>query len=327
MNSVLFSKYRTELMGVATLLIILCHAPANSVVMPSLLARLIGSLGFGVDMFLFLSGIGVWYSMRAVNAGKISVLRWYEKRFIRILLPCAFFTIPLIIIRGGEFDILRSLIRILGFEYLLYGIGLWYVSCALLLYLLSPLLEHLFLSYRKWQVLACLIVFSIIISQIMIIYEPQIHSWRFVISRFPSFFVGYAIASIVCEEKKISLFWLIIFPIIILCVFYILNHKTDYQFSLFWLQGIPAVTIIAYIIDKLRNKTIHKILTFFGIISLESYVTNVLVLPHFKTWDWKFGDVNINPGNWTYYIVGTVLCIFLCIIVNKLSKLIIKSIL
>lgn len=57
------STYRTQLMGIATLMIIACHAPASGVVMPHFLSRIFNLGNFGVDLFLLLSGLGVYYSL------------------------------------------------------------------------------------------------------------------------------------------------------------------------------------------------------------------------------------------------------------------------
>lgn len=62
-NLGIFSKYRTELMGVATGLIILCHMPAHGVAMPGPLTMLLSHGGAGCDMFLFLSGLGMYCSL------------------------------------------------------------------------------------------------------------------------------------------------------------------------------------------------------------------------------------------------------------------------
>jgi len=57
------STYRTQLMGVATLMIIACHAPASGVVMPRILSFALNLGNYGVDIFLLLSGLGVYYSL------------------------------------------------------------------------------------------------------------------------------------------------------------------------------------------------------------------------------------------------------------------------
>ena len=58
------SHYRTKLMGVATLLVILGLFVANGVVMPGWMESLCGLASVGVDIFLLVSGLGLWYSLR-----------------------------------------------------------------------------------------------------------------------------------------------------------------------------------------------------------------------------------------------------------------------
>ena len=58
-------------MGIATLLIIACHAPVYGVAMPQWMNVILGSGGFGVDIFLFLSGMGIYNSyMKNKGAGE-----------------------------------------------------------------------------------------------------------------------------------------------------------------------------------------------------------------------------------------------------------------
>lgn len=57
------SQYRKELMGLATIMIIVCHAPGSGVLMPPAIGRLLNEGHLGVDIFLFLSGIGCWFSL------------------------------------------------------------------------------------------------------------------------------------------------------------------------------------------------------------------------------------------------------------------------
>lgn len=82
----LISKYRTPLMGIAALMIIFCHAPQYGVVMPSFISNFISRGGLGVDIFLYLSGVGCWYSL----SKGVTLKSWYYKRFIRIFIPYFF---------------------------------------------------------------------------------------------------------------------------------------------------------------------------------------------------------------------------------------------
>lgn len=58
------SQYRTPLMGISAILIILCHANLYDIKVNSLIHYLLTFGNVGVDIFLFLSGIGCYYSLQ-----------------------------------------------------------------------------------------------------------------------------------------------------------------------------------------------------------------------------------------------------------------------
>ncbi len=322
-NSNVFSRYRAELMGIATLMIIMCHLPAQGVVMPSVMARIIASGGIGCDVFLFLSGMGMWYSMNSVRSGKVSIFRWYLKRYIRILVPYLMIVIPVCVSNGNS--ILEILIHATGFDFFVYRLALWFVSCILLLYVLTPLIDWLFMSACRWLWLSLLTVLCITFAY-MDLGDGIIQNWQFVISRFPSYFIGYLLAGDIKESKHISVQWMIVLPLVLYIILYILNHRFGCNFSLFWLQGIPVMTIAVLVLSKLNTSKLNTVLAFLGTISLESYATNVLVLPRMKSWSWSVADIDLNPGNWTFYIIGTVICLIVSMIVNRVSKMLINKI-
>ena len=77
------TEYRNELFGIATLMIVLCHS-VSIVPFPESLGHLISYGTMGVNIFLFLSGIGLYYSLK--NNG--DYLEFYKKRFVRVLEMC-----------------------------------------------------------------------------------------------------------------------------------------------------------------------------------------------------------------------------------------------
>lgn len=319
----ILSKYRTELMGVATLMIIICHIPAQEVLMPSWIARIIGSAGTGCDVFLFLSGMGMWNSMNAVREKRISIMQWYWKRYIRIIIPYILIVVPVCVFLHRD-GIIEVLVRATGFDFFVYELALWYVSCTLVLYLLTPFIDKPLNSKRKCIWTIVLILFSLAFAYVKFGDSYVISNWQFVVGRFPSFFIGYSIAPLIRQKAKISVHWLLTVPVILYVVFYVLNHKFECNFNLFWLQGIPIMTIAAIIISRLKTKGVNTMLVFLGTLSLESYSTNVLILPNFKSWGWVVYGFDINPGNWTFYIVGTMICLSISIIINRISKRIIS---
>ncbi len=63
-NLGLLSKYRSELMGLACIMVLVGHAEGNNVALYPILKNILSSLAsFGVDIFLLLSGIGIYYSL------------------------------------------------------------------------------------------------------------------------------------------------------------------------------------------------------------------------------------------------------------------------
>ena len=71
------SRYRSELMGAAMLFIILFHVPLDR---SNEFFGLRRCGNVGVDMFLFLSGIGLWFSW----VKNPSVWQFYKRRLLRI---------------------------------------------------------------------------------------------------------------------------------------------------------------------------------------------------------------------------------------------------
>ena len=103
------SEYRTQMMGIAALMVVFCHAPAFGVSMPGVVAKIVASGGLGVDVFLFLSGVGCYYSLSKLAFR--SVGSWYKRRLVRILIPYALMQIPFWIYEWcvGKFNLLDSL--------------------------------------------------------------------------------------------------------------------------------------------------------------------------------------------------------------------------
>ncbi len=91
------TAYRSELFGIATLMIVLCHS-VSIVPFPGGLATLISYGTMGVNIFLFLSGIGLYYSLK----NKADCWIYKKQRFNRVIGPYVFI--------GGLWSGLRYLI-------------------------------------------------------------------------------------------------------------------------------------------------------------------------------------------------------------------------
>lgn len=133
----LLSKYRTQLMGVATIMVILCHAPNYGVEMSGSSRKILGFGGIGGDIFLLLSGIGCYYSL----SKGFTIKEWYKKRFVRIFVPYTLMQIPF---RGyrlfvGNFEFKKEVLIFFTIDFWTQHVGAWYVALLLPLYILTPL--------------------------------------------------------------------------------------------------------------------------------------------------------------------------------------------
>ena len=130
------SKYRSELMGFAIIIVMLFHVPLSRLD-PFFGLRRMGNLG--VDIFFFLSGIGLWYSWAKQQDWR----RFYLNRALRIY--------PAWLIVAGYFYISRfhgtttaSYVDLAGdiivnWDFWLHDeLTFWYVPATMMLYLFAP---------------------------------------------------------------------------------------------------------------------------------------------------------------------------------------------
>lgn len=111
-----------------------------------------------VEGFIFLSGMGVFYSLRK---NKIGI--YYKNRIKRVVLPFMLigFLFFMILCRG---DLLRFLAMLTTAEFWLHGnyYGMWYIAIALFCYLIAPMIYD-FVFKSNMAVVAKLTVVLLVI--------------------------------------------------------------------------------------------------------------------------------------------------------------------
>lgn len=160
------AKYRSSLMGIAMLSVFLFHSMGDW--MPTMILNIAANGAIGVDLFLFLSAIGLTYSITKNPC----VTDFYKRRVLRIMptywfimtcvylfvfiltavhiMPDNYYRIPR---NFGEFIQAYTTIGYWIRDGLFY---LWYIPAILLLYILFPFVHKLFVV-SKWTYLLCLI--------------------------------------------------------------------------------------------------------------------------------------------------------------------------
>ncbi len=216
MNLDLISRRRSELMGFAIIIVMLFHVNTPRADAFFGLRRM-GNLG--VDIFLFLSGIGLWFSWAKQQNWK----RFYLNRALRIypawLLVAGYFYISnfhyghprYALPFGGTGNAgIDSVIDLCGevlfnWDFWLHDeLTFWYVPATMMLYLFAPMYMEL---VRRWPVYRWLVVLPLM-WPIMVQYVTPIHQavghieifW----SRVPIFFLGINIAESIRQKKTID---------------------------------------------------------------------------------------------------------------------------
>lgn len=265
-NLNLLSKHRQALMGLATILILMTHAPAYGVVLPFHLNALLSASQIGVLIFFLVSGIGLWYSLNNVFQNKQPLLGWYKKRYIRLFVPY--------LIIYGPYCALNCVQNNYGVSTFLFDISTisfwfghktcWFVNILVPLYLISPLWYKL-LDKIKLSIIPTIVVLGLTIA-------TGNGYWI----QASAFFAGFWLAKYIKADYSLNTKALVI-VIAILTIALALYYLWGVGYLLLILLT-PVVLVFCAVIDKIKTKCIHGILNFFGEISLESYLLNTTLI-------------------------------------------------
>ena len=197
-------RYRSWIMAVSIIFIVLFHSAieANNSV-----TRFLIQVGYGgVDIFFFLSGIGVWHSLEKNN----DKLSFYKRRLQR-LFPAY---VPFIIIwfwgirfdgtyEGGGLSLyIQAVQDFLGNIIMLGWInGLenqfnWYIQALLWFYFIAPFFYAIVKKNNWCNIVLFLVLYCMIIAS----FDKEI---LMATSRLPIFFLGILLAEWADQNKKV----------------------------------------------------------------------------------------------------------------------------
>lgn len=256
------SDNRSMMMGLAILWIMLFHQHWIQSVCP-LLSGVCSCGLWGVEVFLFLSGMGISHSLDR-NTTKL----YFKNRFLRIIpIVVVVETLSFVIDRFG-WDILPdSIVIFIG------GIHIWYVKAIIVYYLLAPIIN----KYIEKNALL-LFIGSVILYLSSLFVDFGILMPERIIARIPVFVMGMAFAKCKIRINNTCLFFS--FVIFAIAIWLNVNGKLYGMddFSLFpiaILFGVPAL-IYTFIYLSKGIKCLHLDAPFMwlGKRSLELYLWN-----------------------------------------------------
>lgn len=312
------SKNRSYLMGFSILWVVIFHSIGEFNFLP---LEIFKRLGFaGVDIFLFLSGIGVYYSLTK-NKNKIE---FYKKRLLRIypsyFIVVIFYSLILLISKKITYlEIITNLFMV-NFFINLKNTFDWYTPCIMILYLFSP--HYIKIKLEKKNIYF-MIAFITLLGFFVI--QFKLNYLMIFITRIPIFLIGISLGKKVLKKEKIikkekiMYFIFFILGILILGISLVKFQKFLRYYGLWWIPFIfitpGMVWTINYLINLLKFKSVLLLLEFLGIYSFEIYLIHERVLK-------SLNETVKNP-----YLLNTIsiiLTIFLAIYLKKIVNRIIK---
>lgn len=322
------SDYRSKLMGFAILIVVIFHLfemVGINIDKVSLLLRSlypIGKYGYiGVEIFLFLSGIGCFYSLYNNN----SIIFFCKKRFIRILIPY--------IIIGTTFFIIKDIVLLNDFKKLILdfsGINLflnnertfWYVYLILGLYLIFPALYNLFSSDNQYiRNLSFVVIELFLIGSTIYFYYFHKHFFdviQLVYTRIPIFIFGSYIGKNVKNDDKINPIFMLLF---IISVFLIPVNFHNQMIMRFMnsVESIGLCFISVFLLEYPLKNLKLKFLDVLGKYSYEIYLLHVGIRSLLNLFGFKTYRIHI-------YLIVVVLTMLITPLIYNVSNIIHKKI-
>lgn len=315
------SKYRTELMGIATICILLCHSVAY-IKFPPIIESFLNLGNFGVDIFLFLSGLGLYYSLLKRRDSEKSLSSWYKHRFTRIGVPYLLITgvMQMLFVVLKDKSILDAILSITTIGYWLNHSSAWFIALLIPLYSIAPTVFIMQDNKYGSYIIVSLIVGLYLYGLVDIPHDNDslAYNVQSAISRSTGFLYGFIVGKMLYYNKGCK-----VITLLVVIMLFILARFASGNFEL-WILLLPTLIVLAALLSKCKH--MRNTLTVMGIISLESYLTNgnlgYLSMHH----PFLFDSTGWNNNNYFLYSCVIVVGLLTAYAVNLLSKRIGNSI-
>ena len=291
------SKYRPQIMGFAAIWIFIFHVRNDVTVFNSVpvlrdIDVFFVNIGFnGVDIFLLLSGWGLYH---AIN--KHNLLLFFKRRYRRLILPFVVACVATAIL--NHWSIVRFIKAVTCWTFLAKDVHepKWFVPAIAIIYLFFPLYHKLFEKFtNKYVFTGAAMAVWLVLSFILPLITGRSDIYV-AFGRIPVFLIGVLIGWFTYSKKKITkewIVWLVLIPMLIVgfqAELYVAFKKVvlinpGISNALPGLLiGIPMCFIAGQVFALLGKATfIQKAYGFMGKITLEFYVVQEIVLAAIKT--------------------------------------------
>lgn len=323
------SRFRGEHMGMAMLFIILFHVflPRTDDFFG---LRRMGNLG--VDMFLFLSGIGLWFSWSKQKIASISDFRkgyvsFYLRRLLRVypawfVIACIYY-IPRDLSFGDGTPLWNGVGEALGdilvnWDFWLHDeLTFWYIPATMMLYLFAPPYMELIRRHPIYHWLVVVMVMWCVLVQYVTPIHQSVGHIEIFWSRVPIFFLGINMGEAVrrkdtLDGQSIWMIWIMFAMTLGTSVW--LEQEMHGRFPLFLerMLYIPLTVTTIILLNRVFRRTpswVNKPIAWVGSISLEAYLIHIeFVLKPIEQY---------HLGYWPTFLLTVAITLPLAYLLNK----------
>ena len=274
------SQYRSELMGLAILWVVWYHSSVQlnffhiSIINSAF--SLIKGVGYGgVDIFLLVSGMGIYNSLE-----KNDVSQYIKNRIRRITPVWWSYLIICVLLGYFFFEIHFSKLEILGFATFtgfwldMSHQGNWYVYAIILFYLVSPVFYSLIKNSKNK-----LLMTIFLIAVALLISVSFVGNFKLIVfSRIPVYLIGIFVSSSLKNVPIKRYQWGIIllsFFAGLFVLFFFYKYLFDYlwPYGLFWYPFIIVAPTLSLLVSKtldIFHRVLHPILYLLSLLGKSS---------------------------------------------------------
>jgi peptidoglycan/LPS O-acetylase OafA/YrhL len=276
-----------------------------------------------VDVFLFLSGLSLYYSLKK----NPDILAFFQRRLVRILIPYVIVALPAwlfydLVSTGKRFT---AVIKDFTF-YSFFSSGVkwyWYIGMILLCYMLFPYLFRIVENARnaidgemyQLAMIGSWTVFCLILSS----YGGQMYkNTSIALLRLPFFIAGAFYGRSSYEHRRTYWKWC---ALLLFFVGLDLLIPANTKILSRYVPGVINLSVCALAAPLFTTswmKPLAKLFTWFGNHSLELYLTHVTVRKFMK----QYGHPTCYPANEVVMAVSSILLAWvLCMLSQKIARL------
>ena len=315
------SRWRSELMGLAALWVMLFHAyPFSFQCLP---LDAVKQAGFaGVDIFILLSAMGLYASLSKAG-GQISYPKFFLRRLVRIL-PAYWLVVGLYSLwllscgRIGGGTVLWNLSTLYYWFHVPDAFN-WYIPAILAFYALAPLYARLLrrCAHPEWLTAAMFPVsYGIYRLSILV----QLNYTEDFVCRIPAFALGMLMGRYLAEERPFRPLHGAVWAAgslwgAVLTVLRVLNKLYLSPCYLIGAQLVPGCLLAAHAVGRWVPETLRRGLRVLGASSLEIYLLNVILTREFSV---LAPYLDHGPRHLFYYAVTYSLNLLLGILLHRL---------